>query len=169
MVQEAQRKAAICPVGGGIRAAVSNSHSVAPGRSSSVGARGPPRSGARSPRPSRGLHVAAAAGESHLERAAAPLCQFSAARGRCAGVRVPAPAADSGCRAPRSGRARRAASTRSRGRARAKRRSQGHRAGGVGSRRAEEADFLGLAPWGYHGVWEESPGSLCDFCGPPHR
>lgn len=72
-------------------------------------------------------------------------------------------------RAPRSGRARYAASTRSPGSARAKRRSQGHRAGGVGSPRAEEADFLGPDPWGYHGVWEESPGSLCDFRGPPHR
>ncbi|XP_058416614.1 TOM1-like protein 1 isoform X3 [Diceros bicornis minor] len=55
------------------------------------------------------------------------------------------------------------------GRARAKRRSQGPRAGGVGSRRAVESDFLGPALWGYHGVWQESPGSLCDLRGPPHR
>lgn len=57
----------------------------------------------------------------------------------------------------------------SQGSARAKRRSQGYRAGGVGSQRAVEADFLGPALWSYHGVWQESPGSLCDLRGPPHR
>lgn len=68
--QQAQRKAAICPVGGGIRAEISNSQAVAPGAPSSARARSPPGSRARSLRPSRGLHQGAAARSSHLESGA---------------------------------------------------------------------------------------------------
>lgn len=166
-------KAAICPAGGGIRAEISNSQAVAPGPTPRL------RRGEKPTWVGGGSPVSLLARGEHLLLVPPGLGGASpqvprGARGRCAAAReprprVPAPRSLAWNWAPRSGRADRPASARSLGSIRAKRWSQGHRAGGVGSPRTVEAFFLHPALYGYHGVWKESPGSLRDLRGPPYR
>lgn len=103
--------------------------------------------------------------------AAAPAPQPRGARSRCAAPRSPARASPPPRSSPGAGRP--AAAGRDAQPPAGAREAIGRRGGARDTERVEpengEAFFLGPARSGCHGVWKESPGSVCDLRGPPYR